>query len=485
MHPLRSPLVWCATTYFAEGFPYSLVRQISSVYFKDHQASLPAIGMTSLYGLPWTLKFLWAPYLDRYGTKRKWILALECLLCLFILAFAGTSHTAAALRAGAMLFMLIAVLAATHDIAIDGYYLEALDRKGQARFVGYRVMAYRIALIAGAGGIVTLSHYLGWAMAMAGAALVLLLLFLYHAFFLPAAEKETLPIRALLTESSARRAAGAGLAALLVTGGIFLCRDRPSVAGLLDAMGKVLPPAGWVSVALLAALVVLLVLRNRIRRRLFGSGSFYANAFLAFLDQERIGWALAFIVLYRTGESLLAAMTAPFLLDLGINKAQYGVLSGTFGILFSILGALTGGACIARYSLAKTIWPFTLAQNLTNLVYMALAYAYRSLLLPERAAGEVSLFVVGGVHCFDQFAGGLGTAVFSFYLMRCCRTEFKASHFAIVSGIMSVGGIVFGMTSGFLASWLGYWRFFGLSFLASLPGMCLIGWIPFLKENPE
>ena len=76
---LRRPFVWCATTYFAEGFPYSLVRQISSVYFKDQQASLPVIGMTSLFGLPWTLKFLWAPYLDRYGTKRKWILLLEAL----------------------------------------------------------------------------------------------------------------------------------------------------------------------------------------------------------------------------------------------------------------------------------------------------------------------------------------------------------------------------------------------------------------------
>ncbi len=178
-------------------------------------------------------------------------------------------------------------------------------------------------------------------------------------------------------------------------------------------------------------------------------------------------------------------MTAPFLIDLGINKAQYGLLSGTFGILFSILGALAGGAFIARYSLRKTIWPLTLAQNLTNVVYMGMAYHYRDIFIHEGAAGEVSLLFVGAVHCFDQFAGGLGTAVFSFYLMRCCRPEFKASHFAIVSGIMSVGGIVFGITSGFLASWVGYWRFFGLSFVASVPGMYLIRYIPFLKEDSQ
>jgi PAT family beta-lactamase induction signal transducer AmpG len=483
---LRSPFTWCATTYFAEGFPYSLVRQISSVYFKDHHASLPAIGMTSLYGLPWALKFLWAPYLDRYGTKRKWILILEGLLCFIILAFAGMSQTPAALTAGAFLFMVIAFTAATHDIAIDGYYLEALDRKGQAKFVGYRVMAYRLALIAGAGGVITLSHFFGWPAALGAAALVLLLLLLYHAFFLPTAERETLPLKALLSDRSGRRIAGIGLAGLLFAVVLYLGRHWPPLGRLLipfEPLGKILSPAGWISLTLFAALLVLLALRNRIRKGFLGSDSFYANAFLTFLDQRRIGWALAFIVLYRTGESLLAAMTAPFLLDLGINKAQYGLLSGTFGILFSILGALAGGACIARYSLSKTIWPFTLAQNLTNVVYMAMAYHYRELFLQEGTAREVSLLFVGSVHCFDQFAGGLGTAVFSFYLMRCCRPEFKASHFAIVSGIMSVGGIVFGITSGFLASWLGYWRFFGLSFFASIPGMCLIAFIPFLKEE--
>lgn len=488
MKLLRSPFVWCATTYFAEGFPYSLVRQISSVYFKDHHASLPMIGMTSLYGLPWTLKFLWAPYVDRYGTKRKWILILQGLLGVVILAFAAMSHTTLALSAGALLFMLVALVAASHDIAIDGYYLEALDQKGQARFVGYRVMAYRLALIAGAGGVITLSHFLGWPAAMGTAALVLCLLLLYHAFFLPTAEEETLPIGALLSERSGRRTAAIGLAGLLMAFLLFLFRHWPPVGSFLRAfghLGKLLSPAGWVSLGLFTALLVLLALRNRIRRRFRGSDSFYANAFLTFLDQERIGWALAFIVLYRTGESLLTAMTAPFLLDLGINKAQYGLLSGTLGILSSILGALAGGVCIARYSLSKTVWPFTLAQNLTNIVYMAMAYHYRDVFLELGAGREVSLLFVGFVHCFDQFAGGLGTAVFSFYLMRCCRPEFKASHFAIVSGIMSVGGIVFGVTSGFLASWLGYWRFFGLSFVASIPGMCLIPFIPFLKEDPR
>ena len=196
--------------------------------------------------------------------------------------------------------MLIAFVAATHDIAIDGYYLEALDRKGQARFVGYRVMAYRLALISGAGGIIALSHFLGWLAAMGTAALVLFLLLLYHALFLPTAEKETLPVRRLLSERGGRRVAGIGLAGFLLAVLLYRSRHWPPLGRFLAPlarMGEILSPAAWISLTLFAALLVLLALRHRIRERFLESDSFYANAFLTFLDQKRIGWALAFIVL--------------------------------------------------------------------------------------------------------------------------------------------------------------------------------------------
>ncbi|MEW6444043.1 MAG: MFS transporter [bacterium] len=483
---LGSPYVWAGTTYFAEGLPFSLVRQISSVYFKDLGASLPAIGLTSLYGLPWTLKWLWAPFLDRFGTKRKWLLIAQALLVLAVSSLAAVSATPSALAGGAVVFLVIALFSATHDVATDGYYLEALDKQGQARFVGYRVMAYRLAMIAGAGGIVALSYYVGWSLAVAGAAAILAALLLYHSFFLPRAEQEIRPIRAMVNGRTALQLALAALAVAAVGLLVVAAKRWPPLAERLAGLaplGKALSPAGWISVGLLTVLLVLLILRRPLQKRMLSSGSFYASAFMSFLDQDRIGWALAFIVFYRTGESLLGTMAAPFLLDLGIDKAQYGLLSGTLGIIFSIFGALAGGALIARHGLARTIWPFTLAQNLTNLLYMGLAFHYREILAQGVAsAPAVSLGLVGAVHCFEQFAGGLGTSVFSYYLMRCCRPEFKASHFAIVSGVMTVGGTLFGVASGFLASWLGYGNFFGLSFLAALPGMCLIPFVPFVKN---
>lgn len=489
---LRSPYLWAATTYFAEGLPFSLVRQVSPVYFKDLGASLPAVGLTSLYGLCWSLKFFWAPFLDRYGTKRRWLLLFQVLLTAAVTGCAALAAGPFALAAGAAAFLAVALLSATHDVAVDGYYLEALDARGQARFVGYRVMAYRLAMIAGTGGVVALSQYVGWPAAFSAGAAVLGLLSLYHARFLPDPEGKERPGTAVRIGGRMRGIVAwaaflAGAAFLLLWGWRFLLSPqwREDFLEQLASLGRLLPLGGWIGTGLLVFLLVLLALRRRTQKTPPpASRSFYAASFLAFLDQERIGMALAFIVLYRTGESLLGAMAAPFLLDLGIDKAQYGLVAGTLGISCSIFGALAGGAVIARTGLARAIWPFTLAQNLTNLLYMTLALHCRELLTDHGPAGaQASLCLVAAVHGFEQFAGGLGTAVFSYYLMRCCKPAFKASHFAIVSALMTVGGTLFGASSGFLASWLGYAAFFGASFLASIPSMCLIPFIPFVG-NP-
>jgi len=97
--------------------------------------------------------------------------------------------------------------------------------------------------------------------------------------------------------------------------------------------------------------------------------------------------------------------------------------------------------------------------------------------------GNFNLFLVACVHAFDQFAGGLGTAVLITFLMRTCLERFKAAHFAIGTGLMNVSGVLAGVASGFLAQRLGYGLYFGLTFLFSIPGMCLICSIPFLGRD--
>ena len=144
---------------------------------------------------------------------------------------------------------------------------------------------------------------------------------------------------------------------------------------------------------------------------------------------------------------------------------------------------------ISKYSLRKTLWPFLLAQNLTNIIYMILALFLNKYILLNAGAdtltsiGSFNLFLVASVHAFDQFAGGLGTSVLVTFLMRMCLTEYKAAHFAIGTGLMNISGVFSGVMSGFLAQWFGYGYFFGISFLASIPGMILIFFVPFLDTQ--
>jgi PAT family beta-lactamase induction signal transducer AmpG len=478
---LQSPHVWAFTTYFAEGFPYTVIRMISSVFFRDMRVSLEGIGLTSLFGIPWVLKFLWGPLIDEYSTKRNWMLWTQSLLAIMAIGAALLAPVPNGIRIIAFLFFAGAFLAATHDMAIDGYYMEALDDKGQAKFVGYRVMAYRIAMMTGTGVIVTIGTTAGWVIGFLSAGAVLSMLFAYHTLFLPRVERRKRPFPLLMKGLFSGRFLGGALCVLLA---IFLLRRfAPS---FFDHFNPV-----WVGSGLLVALILLALLKERIKAAfLKNKDSFYSRAFVTYMDREKMGITLAFVIFMRTGESMLTSMVSPFVVDLGI-KVHYGWISGGAGLPFSIVGAMVGGWMISRYTLKRTIWPFLLAQNFTNLLYMAVAfYLSRFTLLNTGASvvtpiGPLNLFLVATVHSFDQFAGGLGTAVLVMFLMRTCLPEYKAAHFAIGTGLMNLSGVFSGVLSGFLAGWLGYGVFFGLSFLASIPGMVLVFFIPFLETEKE
>jgi PAT family beta-lactamase induction signal transducer AmpG len=191
---LRAATPWVLSTYFAEGLPYSIVRQISSQYFTAMGASLPTIGATSLYGLAWNLKLLWSPLVDRHGTTRRWLLAAEALLGVAVVAIAwpaGQRDIGAVARA----LVVVAFLAATHDIAIDGFYLGALDKDAQAKLAGVRVAAFRAAMLTGNGLLVMLAGVTSWRVTFLAAGGMLLLLTLGHAWLLPASARRAAPTR--------------------------------------------------------------------------------------------------------------------------------------------------------------------------------------------------------------------------------------------------------------------------------------------------
>ena len=158
---LTTKLTWVAILYFAEGFPFGIVNDALPVFFRVHGVRLADIGLLSLVGLPWTLKFLWAPAVDLLGQRRTWVVGCQVFLTLGLLAILAVdpSHVSMILWA---VVLGLAFFSATQDIAIDAYTIELLEQSEMGPANGVRVTAYRIALIASGGLFVALAGLIGW-----------------------------------------------------------------------------------------------------------------------------------------------------------------------------------------------------------------------------------------------------------------------------------------------------------------------------------
>lgn len=475
---------WVSSTYFAEGLPYALVNNVADAMFTIMGASLGAIGLTSLFHLPWNLKFLWGPLLDAYETKRAWLWVCEAVLGVLVLMLAFTSGSDTGIAVASVLFFVVAVASATHDIAVDGYYLEALDDAGQSRYVGLRVAGHRVATLLGFGGFLMLAGATSWSVAWVVAALVLFGLSVGHANLLPRTEQRKKPASALGRMLLGRRVlSGFGVVVAL----IVLERRSGMMASALgsvgDALGAVAPwttkisVSGWIGIVLLLALLTVLSMLPYIRRRIERSESDFAQAYVTFLEQPGIGRALAFVITFRLGESFLLKMRTPFLLnEVQMTEGEFGLLTATIGVAATIVASVVGGLLIAKHGLRRWIWPFVLSQNLLNLLYMVVAFGDPS---------ETSMAVLAFVIVAENIGSGLGTAVFMVYIMRCAAPSHRASHMAIVTAVMSVGFTAAGVSSGFLADAIGFAPYFGFTFLATLPSMLLIPFIPHLDKRPD
>ncbi|HSI73520.1 MAG TPA: MFS transporter [Fimbriimonas sp.] len=253
-----------------------------------------------------------------------------------------------------------------------------------------------------------------------------------------------------------------------------------------------------------------------------------------YFARERIVPILAFILFYRFGESMLGKMSSPFLLDpqdkggLGIDTQSVGVIIGTVGVLGLTIGGLLGGVIIARWGIKRVIWPMVLALNVPNLFYVWLAYAKPASPLSEHikadqlpfwnvaADGPVWTFAdylayvpaqlynvgvilwqsvvdpVGQVIFIDQFGYGFGFSAYMVYLMFISQgSKHRTSNYAISTGLMALGAMIAGITSGYLqefckAQYGGslsyYWFFIGVV-ICTIPGMITLFFIPMDRED--
>lgn len=393
-----------------------IVKFMSFVYFTDMGVREALLGLLNLLGIPWNLKFLWAPFVDIFGTKREWFLRIQAALVLLTAAIAVLAGLAgegsvSILQLIAFIFVVMGFFAATNDIAIDAYYLEGLpDQRDQAAYSGLRVLTYRLAVIFAKSVLVAIAGIANWLYSFGAGAATLLLFLVVHRFLLPRFETEK-------------------------TG------PRPKIREVMDSFGR---------------------------------------SFAAYLKRKRIALILVFIISYKLGDEMLFSMGTPFLMrELAVTKTQLSFISGIVGSMAVIAGSMIGAWLIAKRGLKSTILPITLFMNINILAYVMLA-----IMKPQATTFNGFAFITF-VHAYENIAAGVGYAALTVYLMTLCSREYKAAHYAFGSALISVGATVLGSLGGILVEQLGYVWLFILSFVAGLPSIILLKWLPLDDAKPR
>ena len=337
----RNPWTWVPSIYFAEGLPYVLVMVVSVAMYKKLNISNTDIALyTSWLYLPWVIKPFWSPVVDLLKTKRYWIIIMQFLIGVGLAGVALTIPADNFFKYTLAFFWLIAFSSATHDIAIDGFYMLALDDHQQALFSGVRTTLYRIAFIFGQGLLVMIAGELelstgdipySWNIIFVIVVGLFFLFLIFHSFILP----------------------------------------HP---------------------------------QNDIKRKNDDYKAFfseYFKTFIIFFQKKKILIIIAFILFFRLGEGQLAKLATPFLLDskeaggLALTTLQYGFVYGTIGFIALIIGGLIGGFVAAKQGLKYWIWWMLVAINLPDVVYIFLAYTQTTNLLLVNTCVAIEQFGYG------------------------------------------------------------------------------------------
>lgn len=147
--------------YLSQGLPYGFFTQALPVMMRKSGRSLEEIGLASLLAIPWALKFLWAPWVDRFGLRKAWIVPLQ-LACALVLAGAAWLEPREHFSALFAVVLVVNALCATQDIATDGLAVELLAPQERGWANGLQVGGYRLGMVLGGGVLLVFFTQLGW-----------------------------------------------------------------------------------------------------------------------------------------------------------------------------------------------------------------------------------------------------------------------------------------------------------------------------------
>lgn len=399
---------------FASGLPFLLVGGTLSAWLKDSHVSLEDIGLFSLAGLAYSLKFLWAPLVDRlappglgrFGQRRGWLLLAQLVLLAALLGMAAVTPQGT-LPAFVLITVVAAFAGATQDVVVDAYRIEIAPPDAQGALAATYTLGYRLALLASGALALFLADRMSWSQ-----------VYQLMALFLA-----------------------------LVIVATLLAREPQHAAQRQARLGETL------------------------RDGVIGP---FCDFFQRFAGP--LGLALLlFIGLFKISDQMLGVMALPFYLDSGFSKTQIGVITKIFGVWIGIAGAFLGGATVVWLGIRRTLLLAILIGAGSNLLYLLLSYHPGNLLIFTLVISGENLsggfLGTAAVAYLSALVNQRYTA--TQYALFSSLVTLPGKLVGSLSGFLIKGFTLGGLT----IAGMGYNGFFIFTTLAAVPALALFVWL--------
>jgi PAT family beta-lactamase induction signal transducer AmpG len=403
---------------FASGLPFYLVGNTFGYWLRDEHTSLTAIGFLSWVGLAYSLKFLWAPVMDRVdlplfkrlGRRRGWMMFSQIAVGLALAAMGGTGTKAGLGRLG-VLALVVAFASSTQDIVVDAWRIESADDGDeQGLLASAYQFSYRLALLTTDSLVLIVAAAVGWRMSYGiyGAAMAVGIIATWFA-------KEP-ELAAVVTHEKKPETPWPrwmnSLRTILIYAGLL----EVAVGGLTFLGFRVR------GVRMLVVGVAVLLI-----------GFFFdpvVGPFIAFFRAH--GWLalvmLAAISLYRVPDFMMGPMANPYYHDLGLTKQTVGAVRGSIGLIATFAGIAAGGFCSLKLGYMRALIIGGILQAAATAAYAALAFVGMS--IPLFAAVMVG----------DNFSLSFAGVVLVAYMSSLTNLGYTATQYALLSSTYALLG---------------------------------------------
>jgi len=430
---------------FSAGLPFLLVSATLSAWLRDAGLEYRTIGYFAWVGLAFSLKFFWAPVVDRIrlpvlsrllGQRRGWLLLAQLGVAVGLLLIAQTDPGTQPIFV-AQVAVLIALCAATQDVCVDAYRIQAYELKIQGVVTSSYIAGYRVALLVAGAGALLFADIFSWNISytiMAACMAVGLCTTLLVSE--PASCHQDEADERIRTQSTQ-----------------WLQQRFPQ----MNPQSRALKTLVWLRVNVVEPFAEM--------TQRFGK-------FIVPL--------LILVLVYRISDIAMGNMANPFYLALGYTKSEIAWITKVFGLGMTLLGAALGGILIARKGLYLSLVVCAVAVILTNLLFAMLAlFGVDCLALDMESINQglceaPAQTWLGLVISMDNLAAGASNVAFIAFLSNQVSLQYSATQYALLSSIMTLLGKFISGFSGLIVEGAGFAIFFSYVAVLGLPALVLL-----------